>query len=195
MKFLVLNKSHIFFCECQHTPHSDHKLVSLAGIFVFIIFLYFYDSFACDSGLCNCEQRSRKWSKLQLLTGTGLTLGQNTGVVAPPLRTCQFCSLEGKKGVGAALLEDWKQINVCYRPRQAGPVNCSGRVEQDKGKTPTNKLSLCFMLIDDLPSWLLSSFSLFLMLGLHGVRVGLGLFQAQTVNLFWCSLALYICNN
>lgn len=73
----------------------------LGRYFLFLfLFLYFHESFASDSGLCNCEQRSRKWSKLQLLTGTGLTLGWNTGVVAPPLRTCQFCSLEGKNEVG-----------------------------------------------------------------------------------------------
>lgn len=127
----------------------------------------------------------RHWAHTGLKHRGGGTATENMSILL----------FRGKKRRWGALLEDWKQINVCYRPRQAGPLNCSGRVEQNKGKKPTNKLSLGFMLIDEPPRWLLLSFSVVLVFGLHCVRVGLGPFQAQMVKSFWCLLTLYIYND
>lgn len=53
------------------------------------------------------------------------------------------------------------------------------------------------MFIDEPTSWLLPNFSLFLVFGVHCVRDGLGLFQAQMVNSFWRLLTenVYYNNN
>lgn len=98
----------------SHThTHREHKKVFMSNTCYWFV-------------ACNCKQRSRKWSKSQLLTRTrshtelkhrgGGFAAENTSI------------LLFRKG---ALLEDWKQINAKYRPRRASPVNCTQRAEQN----------------------------------------------------------------